>query len=393
LYVVAITREPVPQSCPCQYRHRLHALDIHTGSERFGGPIVIGTTPFDSRHQLQRPGLLLSNGVVYVAFGSYGDWQPYHGWIFGHDAQTLQQVSYFNTTPTGQQAAIWQAGQGLSADDRGYIYTVTANGDYNVGTSASNYGDSILKLSSPAAGTGALIVADWFTPYDQAYMKITDEDLGSTGAVLIPGTNLLLGGGKSGEFFLVDRDAMGQYNGPYGPDRIVQRFHVANGAILGSPVYWNSPGGPNVYVWTASDRLKAYSFDGSLFQTTPVAVGSTLLGATDPGGILSVSANGSVAGSGILWASHPAAPAGQQIAPGVLRAYDASNVGVELWNSEQNPARDRVGNFAKFFRLPLQTAGYTWRPSRTNCSFMAFLCRKSSANLPTRSYLLGRSPL
>ena len=161
LYVVAITREPIPQDCPCQYRHRLHALDIHSGAEKFGGPVVIGSavtglaggeraaSAFDSTHQLQRPGLLLSNGIVYVAFGSYGDWDPYHGWIFGYDAQTLQQVSSFNTTPTGGEGAIWQSGQGLSADDRGYIYTVTANGRYDVELGGSSYGDSMLKLSPP----------------------------------------------------------------------------------------------------------------------------------------------------------------------------------------------------------------------------------------------------
>ena len=353
LYVVAITREPIPQNCPCAYRHRLHALDINTGAEKFGGPVVISSPAtglaggasvspvFDSTHQLQRPGLLLSNGIVYIAFGSYGDWQPYHGWIFGYNAQTLKQVSFFNTTPTGYEGAIWQSGQGLSADDRGYIYTVTANGDYDVELGGSNFGDSVLKLSPPAGVAGTLAVADWFTPFDQENWLISDTDLGSTGAVLIPETNLLLAAGKTGEFFLVNRDAMGRYNGPGGPDRIVQRFHAGASNIFGSPVYWNSPGGPRVYVWAAYDILREYSFDGSLFQTTPIAVGSLLLGDIEPGGILSISANGSTAGSGILWASHPTKHANQQTAPGVLRAYNASDVRVELWNSEENPSRDR----------------------------------------------------
>jgi hypothetical protein len=360
LYVVAITREPIPQNCPCQYRHRLHALNIHTGAEKFGGPTVIaspatgrtgGASPsptFDSTHQLQRPGLLLSNGVVYIAFGSYGDWQPYHGWIFGYNAQTLQQASFFNTTPTGYEGAIWQSGQGLSVDEGGYIYAVTGNGDYDVSLGGSNYGDSMLKLSPPAAGPGTLTVADWFTPYNQEDWMIIDNDFGSTGAVLIPGTHLLLGAGKSGEFFLVNRDAMGHYNGPHGPDLIVQRFQAAAFLIYGSPVYWNSPNGPRVYVWAAADVLREFSFDGSQFQTTPVAIGSWFLDGIEPGGILSVSANGSTAGSGILWASHPTITADHQTAPGVLRAYNAFDVGVELWNSEQNPSRDRVGNFAKF---------------------------------------------
>ncbi len=169
LYVAAITKEPIPQNCPCAYRHRLHALDIYTGAEKFGGPVVIassaGVLPqFDTTHQLQRPGLLLSDGVVYVAFGSYGDWQPYHGWIFGYDAKTLGQVSFFNTTPTGYEGAIWQAGQGLSADEAGYVYAVTSNGDYDLEIGGANYGDSMIKLVPPAVTPGAMTVADWFTP-------------------------------------------------------------------------------------------------------------------------------------------------------------------------------------------------------------------------------------
>jgi hypothetical protein len=159
LYVVALTQEPVPATCPCVYVHRLHALDLYTGAEKFGGPVVISGSAmriaggqiaqavFDSSHQLQRPGLLLSQGKVYAAFGSYGDWQPYHGWILGYDATTLQPASVFNTTPTGAQGSIWQGGQGLAADASGNIYAGAANGSFDVNLGGSNYGDSLLKLS------------------------------------------------------------------------------------------------------------------------------------------------------------------------------------------------------------------------------------------------------
>jgi hypothetical protein len=353
LYVVAVTQDSDA------IRHRLHALDLQTGAEKFGGPVVISGSVsltggpgndvvFDTHQQLQRPGLLLSNGVVYVAFGSYGDATPYHGWIFGYDAANLQRVYIYNTTPHGSQGSIWQSGQGLSADAAGNIYALVANGSFNANSGGSNYGDSFIKLNPSSAVSGVLSVIDWFTPYDQAQMSADDMDLGSIGPLLIPGTSLVLGGDKRGEFYLVNRNDMGYYNGPDGPDQIVQEFFAATGSLMGSPVYWNSPSGPLIYVWGANDALKAYSFDGSQLQTTPVAVGTTHLGSIEPGGILSLSANRSIAGSGIVWALHPTIDASHQTAPGVLRAYDASNVGVELWNSEQNAARDRVGAFAKF---------------------------------------------
>jgi hypothetical protein len=360
LYVVALTREPLPAICPCSYMHRLHALDLYTGAEKFGGPVAIGGSAlrlaggqtvqivFDNKQQLQRPGLLLSQGKVYVAFGSYGDFQPYHGWIFGYDAATLQAVSIFDSTPTGAQGSIWQGGQGLAADVSGSLYVITANGTFDVNLGGSNYGDSLLRLSPVPTAGGVLPVADWFTPFDQAVLSSSDQDMGSAGPVLIPGTSLILAGAKTGELFLVNSGSMGHYNGPGGPDSIVQRFSVANGRLFGSPVYWNSPGGGRLYIWGSNDALKELSFNGASFQTTPVVTGSTSLGGMEPGGILALSANAGTAGSGVLWASHPTADANQQTVPGVLRAYDAANVGVELWTSEQNSARDSVGSFGKF---------------------------------------------
>lgn len=353
LYVVATTQDPDA------IRHRLHALDIYTGAEKFGGPVVIAGSVssaggqgnhvvFDSQLQLQRPGLLLFNGVVYIAFGSYGDSGAYHGWIFGYDAATLQSLYIYNTTPSGAQGAIWQSGQGLATDDAN-IYAITANGTVNAGSGGADYSNSFIQLSPSAAFGGILPVADWFTPNDPALVDPNgDADLGSSGPMLIPGTDLVLGGSKAGKLFLVNRNTMGHYAGPNGVDQNVQTFDASDGSIFGSAVYWNSPNGPRVYVWGANDALKAYRLDGSHFQTTPVAVGSTALTGIGPGGILSLSANGSTPGTGIVWASQPVADANASTVPGILRAYDASNVAVELWNSQQNPGRDGVGNFAKF---------------------------------------------
>jgi hypothetical protein len=353
LYVVAVTRDTDKS-----IHHRLHALDIRTGAEKFGGPVVISGSVsfageagsdvmFNSLHQLQRPGLLLSNGVIYIAFGSYGDSYLYYGWIFGYNAATLQQIYIFNTAPTGTRGAIWQSGQGLSTDAEN-IYAMTANGAFNANTGGPNYGDSFIKLNPFSASDGVLRVVDWFTPYNQEEMHNSDGDLGSTGPVLIPGANLILGGDKQGKLYLVDSTAMGRYNGPKGPDQIVQEFKAGDSWIMGSPVYWDGPAGRLIYVWPATDRLKAYRFNGDQLETTPVAVGNKQLVDMMPGGILSLSANGSTPGSGILWASTPTQDAGPQTAPGALRAYDASNVGVELWNSKQNSARDDAGYFAKF---------------------------------------------
>jgi hypothetical protein len=353
-------------------RHRLHALDIHTGAEKFGGPVIISGSVsktggpgnevvFNSHDQLQRPGLLLSNRVVYIAFGSYGDRTPYHGWIFGYDATTLQRAYIFNTTPAGGEGAIWQSGQGLSADTYGNLYAVTANGSFGAAAGKPNYGDSFIKLGPASAIDGVLPVLDWFTPHDQAEMTADDNDLGSSGPLLIPGTTLVLSGDKLGDLFLVDRNAMGHYNGS--ADQIVQRFRPHTSGVYGSIVYWNSPSGPLIYTWAADSPLLAFRFNGAQLKTTPVAVGSTNLQGIWPGGTLSLSAAGRTPGTGIIWAVEPREVASGWL--GVLHAYDASNVGIELWNSEQKPTPDRVGSFAKF-NPPTIADGKVFVPTFSN---------------------------
>lgn len=373
LYTVAFNKDS-PSSCTitCTYNYRLHALDLTSGAEKFGGPVAItGTYPgcgwdnsgcvltFNPPRELQRTGLLLSNGIVYFGFASFGDKAPSHGWVFGYDAATLQRVSIFNATPDGGYGGIWQSGQGLAVDTDGYLYFVTGNGTFNADTGGDDYGTSFVKLDPANVTNGRLPVVDWFTPYNQEYLDQHDIDLGSAGPLLIPGTNLVLSGGKEGKLYLLNRSNMGHYNGPSGPDNVVQSFQVTSlihntGHIHGSPVYWHGPNGPLVYVWGEGDPLKAFSLTvhspiSATFLTTPVATGTTELDPYFmPGGFLSISANGSTPGSGIVWASHPMTNANHAISLGVLRAYDASNVGIELWNSTQNLDRDDVGEYAKF---------------------------------------------
>lgn len=350
LYCVAKTKQGG------SYPQRLHALDITTGQQKFGAPVVIdgsvqgtgdgtkrGTIAFNSLRHLNRPGLLLQNGYLYIAFGSHGDVRPYHGWVFSYNAATLQQVAIFNTTPDTWGGATWQSGQGLAADGTG-IYLMTANGHFDGDIGGRNLSSSFLKLGAPS-----LNLLDWFSPYNADALDSNNDDLASAGPLVMPGTNFLVGGGKEGVLYLLNRSDMGHFRAG-GNSQIVQDFQAGAGHLHGSPVYWNSAQhGPLVYLWTEQDTLKAFRFANGLFQSSPFASGSITAPDGMPGAMLSVSAAGSATGSGIVWASLPfSGNANLETVPGVLRAFDASNVAIELWNSMQDPSRDDLGNFAKY---------------------------------------------
>ena len=377
LYTVALTKTVTNPGGITRYAHYLHALDITTGAEKFGGPVVItGTVPgngmlgatvtFSSAIQMQRPALLLSNGVVYFAFGSYADQHNYHGWVMGYDAQTLQQRYIMNTSPNATNGtSVWQSGTGIAADDVGDLYLMTANGPYD--SSLGNWGNSVLRIRPSATVTSLLSVADWFAAYNQTALNLSDKDLGSGGPLLIPGTNHLAGGGKEGYMYLLDRGNLGHYTAG-GPDNIVQRFAISGtNLIFSTPVYWNGPNGPLIYIWITKDRLRAYSLivtdtQHVAFKLPAVAVGSAT--APQPGGMLSISANGNAAGSGIVWAFQPQTNANQALVAGILLAYNASNVSQELWNSTLL-AKDAVGNFAKF-NNPTIANGKVYVPTFSN---------------------------
>jgi uncharacterized repeat protein (TIGR02543 family) len=357
LYVVAKTKDLSNSS----YHFQLHALDVLTGLEKFSNsPKEItaqvsgsgdgssgGVVTLNQLYHINRPALLLMNGVVYIAFGSLGDTRPYHGWVLGYNASTLAQVGVFNESPNGYQGAIWQAGNGLMSDGSGNIYLMTANGTFDANnTGGTEYGDSFLKLTS------GLSVADYFTPWNQDNLSNTDWDLGSGGPMALPGTSLLVGMGKDGILRLINTMNMGKYNSTTSTNNDVQEFQAYNGSVefMGGTIYWNSPNnGPVVYLWGPGDVLKCFKFTGSLFQTTPVAQGTVREFAGSSNSVpLSLSANGSQAGTGIIWG--PAAynaDANPQAVPGIMHAFDATTL-VELWNSRQNLARDDMGNYAKF---------------------------------------------
>lgn len=326
LYVVALMR--IRDS----FVQRLHALDLSTGVDLPGSPVTISAPEFDPLMENQRLALALANGKVYVGYSSHCDKRPYHGFLLSYDAKSLKQIGVYNTTPTGDEGSIWQSGQAPAVDVQGNIYFVTANGTWD---GNRNFGESFVKLSPD------LKLLDWFTPPNHNYLDSIDADLDSSGATLIPGTPLVIDGGKQGVLYLVDRNQMGHL----GDGSTVQHFQAAS-SHLHSIVFWDSAkNGRMVYMWGQRDHLRAYRFNGEKLDPTPLAIRPEA-NQGHPGAMLSLSANGNKAG--ILWAAiHSRGDSWHRSQPGILHAYDADNINRELWNSLQNSARDDCGNYSK----------------------------------------------
>ncbi len=349
LYLAARTKEI--SGGTTNFLQRLHALDLASGAERPNSPVIIAATnagvAFDPYRHNQRPALLLANGIVYITWASHCDWTPYHGWVIGYYTTNLLKtpISY-DASPSGSQAGIWMSNQGPAADTNGNVYFSTGNGTFD---GANNFGESFLKLTNNGS---ALTRQSWFTPYNWNALNAGDQDLGTAGVLLIPGTSLLLSGGKAGVFYLVNRDNMGGLSGSTTADtNIIQSWSLGSHPIHCGPAWWNGPTASYAYVWGANgDRLRQYQFtNNTRFNTTPVAQSATLGGSGQPGGILSLSANGTNTGTGILWAAiNSSSDANQAVVAGTLHAYNAQNVAIELWNSDQISSRDALGNFAKF---------------------------------------------
>jgi hypothetical protein len=353
LYVVACTLEGVTPSTPeGTMVYRLHAVNIRNGTTRPGSGVVIsgsyGGSTFEARYQTQRTSLVLVRNQVVIGFGAmeleYAG--GYVGWIMAYDKRTLAQSGVFATVTSGNRGGgVWQSGRPPVVDRDGFVYFYVGNGYGGGYDGVQNFSESALKLD-PANG---LALVDWFTPGDWAMLDANDLDLSSSGPLLIPGANLLVGGGKAGELYVLDAANLGKYNAQ--DSQIVQEMPVSH-ALRGGPVYWRrsaANGGPLLFNWGPYDQLKAFSFNGTSFSTTPVAEGS-VTNQLYPGGILTLSANGDAPGSGVLWATVVSSgDAGSNPpVPGMLYAFDASNVATQLWNSTMNGTRDGFGNFAKF---------------------------------------------
>jgi outer membrane protein assembly factor BamB len=326
LYVVALTK------AGGQFIQRLHALDLATGADLPNSPATIAAPDFDPLWQNQRPGLFLSGGNVFIGYASHCDNGPYHGFLLGYDAASLKQVGVFNTSLGGEEASIWQSGQPPAVDDKGNIYFITGNGSWN-GT--TQFSESFLKLDPH------MHLVDWFTPTNHFQLDKDDNDLNSSGAVLIPGTHLIIGGGKEGKLYVLDTEHFGHL----GDDQAVQHF-PATSSHLHSMVYWKSAKNGNLlYLWGQRDRARAYKFNGDKFDETPFMIRPDKNDG-HPGAMLSLSANGDK--DGILWAAiHATGDSWNESRPGILHAYDADDINHELWNSLEKPERDNCDNYSK----------------------------------------------
>jgi hypothetical protein len=341
IYVVAVS-----QVGSGVHRHQLHALDITTGNEKFGGPVDIkasvpgtaagstnGQVTFDPTLELQRSALTLVNGVVYIAWASYQDFGNYHGWVMGYDASTLKQVRVWNATPDGTKGGIWMSGAPLTADSSGNLYLVVGNGTFDADKGGKDYGDSIVKLTPNGGG---FTISDYFTPFDQANLAATDFDLGSSGLTLLLNQGLGVNAGKAGKIYLVDLNSMGKFQS--GSDsQIVQSIGGALGTgpddlDYSTAVYWNG----NVYYVGDIDTVKQFQLSNGRLSTSPI-VSTHSYGY--PGANMSISSNGN--SNGILWVLEAS---GQN----VLHAYDATDVGTELYNSTQAGGRDHFGTAVRF---------------------------------------------
>ena len=341
----------------------LHAVNIVDGNEIAGSPTAItatangngdgsvnGVITFNAQRQNQRQGLTLLGGVVYVSFASHCDWGPYHGWILGYDGATLQQQVVYNATPDGSAAGMWESGNGMAADGQGNLYVVTGNGTVGVTgdpTNSRNRGESALKLT-PSGST--LRVASYFTPWNYEHLNDFDIDYGGMGALLLGNSGYYLTGGKDGNLYLLNRDAMGGYL-PSSND-VQQVFALGSRASMHcQPAYYSGGSTRFVYVWSENDPLRAIPFDETtnLLNAQTQVVSSAAGPTGESGAVLSVSSDGAKDGTAILWASYASTgDAEHAVSPGILRAFDANDVNRELWNSQQNAQRDASGYYAKF---------------------------------------------
>jgi hypothetical protein len=361
LYVVSTTQENGTVF------QRLHALDLTTGAEKFGGPVQIqmsvpgtgagskkGIVTFNPARELQRPGLLLLNGAIYIA------WVGTHGWMAKYDAAALTQQAVFNTTPNSSNAGIWMSGAGPAADAQGNIYVATADGLFDVDTPGIDYGDSVIKLNS------SLQVVDFFTPSDQTCRAGHDLDLGSGGPMLLsnlpgPFPDEIFMSGKGGSpcdpvgtgyadpIYVLNQHQMGQYNAT--GDQVIQTVPASSTYVYGTPAFWQSPTTAYVYISSfprglGGDYLRAYSLTNGLLSPAPVSLSKDRY---PQGATPAVSANGTT--NGIVWTfkRQDSLDNNPGPSPALLEAYDATNLAKLLYNSNQNATRDQAGPGTKFF--------------------------------------------
>jgi hypothetical protein len=355
LFVVARTKEIT--NGVTSYVQRLHALDLTTGAEQSGSPVIVqatvsgsgagsvgGQVAFDPLRENSRPALLLSNGTIYVCWASLEDILPFHGWVIGYSETTLQQVTAFNTTPNGSEGGIWQGGDGAMADANGNVFVVTSNGTFDASTGGVDYGDSVLKLTAP---NGILSVADYFSPFNQATLSGLNWDLGGGGAMLLPDQpgpypHVMLVGGKGSTIYELNRDFLGGFSATANQNLLtiptVLGANLQGSGNRGGPAYWQ---GQVYYVGSAGYPMQ-FSMQGGLISTLPIIQSTKSFGY--PGASPVISANGNA--NGIVWALQTDRYFNSL--PASLHAFDASNVSRQLYNSSDDATRDTAGPAVKF---------------------------------------------
>jgi outer membrane protein assembly factor BamB len=353
IYIVAMSKDGAGR-----YYQRLHALDLTTGEEQFGGPVDIhatypgtgdtstnGSVVFDPRMHVERAGLLLVNGVVYTSWTSHCDIRPYNGWAIGYDALTLGQISVFNFAPNGSEASIWNAGAGPASDAAGTLFFGVANGTFDTALdgrgfpSRGNYGNAFVRLQPSASG---LQVLDYWTMYNTIAESNRDADLGSGGVMLLPDVqdslgqvrHLGVGAGKDSVIYVFDRDNMGKFNPIDNSNLYQQLTDVIQDSEFAAPAWFNG----TLYFGAVNDNLRALPVVAGRVSSTPSSMSAGRF--VYPGTTPSISANG--LSNAIVWAAENSDPA-------VLHAYDATNLNRELYNSNQAPnGRDQFGAGNKF---------------------------------------------
>jgi hypothetical protein len=349
------------------YAQRLHALDVTSGAELFGGPQNIqatfpgtgdgssgGTLTFDPKQYEERAALLLLNGMIVTAWSSHCDINPYTGWIMSYNASTLAQTGVLNVTPNGSRGAFWMAGAGPAADSAGNIYLLDGNGTFDTTLDSNgfphlgNFGNAFLKVST----SSGLSVTDYFATFNTVQQSNADTDLGSGGTVVLPDLvdgagqvrRLAVGAGKDAHIYVVDRGAMGRWNAS--ANQIYQEIAGAlGGGVFSMPAYFDG----NVYYGASGDSLKAFSISNARLSPTPAS--RSVHTFTYPGTTPGISASGTA--NAIVWAVENTNPA-------VLHAYDARDLSRELYNSNQAAAgRDAFGPGNKFI-TPTVANGYVY---------------------------------
>lgn len=350
--------------------YRLHAISIGTGAEMLGGPVIVtGQVPgtgYDSQNGIitledscyQRMGVTLdpSTNSVYIAFSHCK-----HGWILAYDKSNLRQTAIFNDTADGAGGSFWDGGGAPAIDNSGDMYLIGGT-DFN--DPAPGYNNSILRL-----GSGDLSVVDYFKPSNDAWLRTNDADLGSGAAIIMPDNSSqypheLIGGGKDGRIFVIDRDNMGQFQMT---DHVIQEVQTGVTEfdnIYSTPTFWNG----NVYYHCANDVVRAFAWDSStgMLSNSPTSKGTKVFGVH--GATSSLSANGS--SDAVLWEiESTGAPNG---GAAILHAYDALNVANELYNSQTNASRDKAGPAVKFV-APTVVDGHVYVGTSTELEIYGLL--------------------